>query len=137
MSQTIENLHEKNRIRYTIKSSILDGAEDNQMDPAYNNKVCFIPFAYHLLPMEGLAKVAAVMRKGERTGRGNDDWRAVGIKEQLNHAMSHIIAYLSGRNKEHHLANAGCRILMALDMDITEKLPNPVPSPGPIRSLDG
>jgi len=108
------------------RGDILDGAEDPRTDPVAQHAIGFIPFAYHLLPVRGVAKVAAVMRCGERKGRSPNEWRTVKVREHLNHAISHILAYLSGRNKEHHLANAGCRILMALDLDRDEVLPSPV-----------
>lgn len=111
--------------------SILQGAEDPREDPMFDNKIGYIPFAYHLLPKEGLAKVAAVMRAGERAGRGPTDWREIPIEEQLNHAMSHIVAYLAGKRGDHHLANAATRVLMALDMDNKEPLPKPKFKPTP------
>ncbi len=102
---------------------ILDGTDDRRTDPKFNHKIGFIPFAYPLVPLRGLAKVAAVMRKGERKDRNG--WEEVPVEEHLNHAISHIIAYLEGRHAEHHLANAGCRVLMALDLDRREVLPCP------------
>lgn len=107
-------------------NSILDGASDRRTDPKHNHNIGFIPFAYHLVPLEGLARVAAVMRKGERKNRNG--WEQVPVEEHINHAISHLIAYLRGRHAEHHLANAGCRVLMALDLDRKEVLPRPSPS---------
>jgi len=104
--------------------NILDGAEDKRTDPKHG---CgYIPFAYHLIPLEGLAKVASVMKAGEDRG---DNWRKMPIEEHLNHAISHIVGYLKGRHADHHLANACCRVLMALDLDEKEVLP--CPSLGP------
>jgi len=105
---------------------IMDGAEDPRMDPVSQCAIGFIPFAYHLVPVRGLAKVAAVMRCGERKGRHPTEWQKVKVREHINHAISHLMAYLTGRHSEHHLANAGCRILMALDLDREEVLPSPV-----------
>ncbi len=105
--------------------NILDGADDGRTDPKFNHKIGFIPFAYHLVPLKGLAKVAAVMRKGERKDRNG--WEGIPVEEHINHAISHLVSYLSGRHADHHLANAGCRILMALDIDNREVLPSPEP----------
>jgi hypothetical protein len=74
----------------------------------------FIPFAYHLLPQRGLAKAAAVMRYGERKGRGGNEWRQVPKEELINHAISHLQAHLAGKHGEPHLAHACCRVLMAV-----------------------
>jgi hypothetical protein len=106
-----------------MPEDILDGTDDRRTDPKFNHKIGFIPFAYQLVPLKGLAKIAAVMRKGERKDRNG--WEEVPVEEHLNHAISHIIAYLEERHAEHHLANAGCRILMALDLDKKEILPRP------------
>ena len=107
------------------RPDILAGAEDKRTDPIYEGNIGYIPFAYHILPIRALAKTAAVMRAGERSGREPDSWRTVPIEEQLNHAISHLMAYLAGRHSEHHLANACCRVMMALDMDTLEALPVP------------
>ena len=103
-----------------IPENILDRADDRRTDPRY--PMGYIPFAYHLVPLEGLAKVAAVMKAGEDRGNG---WKEIPVEEHINHAISHMIAYLEGRHAQHHLANAGCRILMALDLDKKEVLPCP------------
>jgi len=95
---------------------VMDGAEDSRTDPRFDDMIGFIPFAYHLLPTDGLAKVAAIMRKGEISGRPSDGWRVVPVEEQINHAISHLTAYLAGRGSD-HLAHAGCRVLMALDLE--------------------
>jgi len=95
-------------------------------DPMFDGKINYLPFSHHLVPQRGLAKVAAVMRCGERSGR--DGWEQVPINEQLNHALAHINMYLAGvgvLDGEPHLAHAGCRILMALDLDWKEVLPKP------------
>lgn len=107
------------------EQDILDGMDDKRKDPKFDGLIGFVPFAFHLVPLKGLAKVAAVMRKGERNLR--DGWREIPTEEHLNHAISHIVAYLAGKHEDHHLANAGCRILMALDLDKKEALPKPRP----------
>lgn len=114
--------------------SIFDGADDKRTDPKFNHKIGFIPFAYHLIPLKGLAKVASVMRKGERKDRNG--WEEVSVEEHINHAISHLISYLAHRHNDHHLANAGCRVLMALDLDRGEIFPCPdIGSPPAIPSV--
>lgn len=115
-------------VRINIRPDILEGAEDKRQDPLVPD-LGYIPFAYHLVPPRGLAKVAAVMRAGERKGRGG--WDHVPIEEHINHAISHLVAYLGKRRGKHHLANAGCRVLMALDLDWEEPLPEPEYDPRP------
>ena len=110
-------------------SSILSWAESPVSDSRYDGNICYIPFAYHLVPVEGLAKMAAVMRKGELVGKPDEGWREVPPMEQVNHAISHLMAYVAGRHEEHHLANAACRALMALDLDRKERHPVAFPKP--------
>lgn len=88
-------------------------------DPRFKGKIGWIPFAFHLVPLIGLAKVAAVMRKGEVSGRG-DNWRSIPVEEHINHAIGHLLSFLDSPTEYHHLSNAGCRILMALDLDDNE-----------------
>ena len=111
------------------RGSILARGEVSTPDIRYGGNICWIPFAYHLLPAEGLAKVAAVMHIGEMKGRPDDGWRKVPIMEHVNHAISHLMSYVAGRHNDHHLANAACRVLMALDMDDKEPLPMAADSP--------
>lgn len=103
------------------KEDIMGWAEGKIPDPEFNGNCNFIPFAFHLVPVRGLAKVAAVMRKGERKGRSG--WGKVPVEEHINHAICHLLAYLAGRRDKPHLANAGCRVLMAADLDSKEVLP--------------
>jgi hypothetical protein len=111
------------------ENTILAMGESPTLDIRYDGNICYIPFAYHLIPIEGIAKTAAVMRRGELAGRPDNGWREVPIKEHINHAISHLLAYVAGRYDESHLANASCRVLMALDMDRLERLPVGYPDP--------
>jgi len=109
----------------TPQEDILARAADKRTDPMHGGRIGYIPFGYHLLPLRGLAKAAAVMRAGERAGRSASEWRSVPVEEHINHAISHLIAYLAGRMDDHHLANAVCRVLMAADLDTREPHPEP------------
>jgi hypothetical protein len=108
-----------------IEADILRHTESDDPDLRFGGNIAFLPFSYRLVPLRGLTKVAGVMREGELKGRANEGWRSAPVEEHLNHAMAHIVAYLEGRHHHHHLANAGCRILMALDMDCREVDPVP------------
>lgn len=105
---------------------IYDAAEDKRPDPRFD--AGFVPFAYHLVPRRGLARVAAVMRAGELKGRCDDGWKGVPVEEHINHAISHLVMYLEKRYNHPHLAHAACQVLMALDLDRVEELEIPEPS---------
>jgi hypothetical protein len=103
-----------------MMGKIHDAAEDERTDPRYPQG--FVPFGYHLVPRLGLARVAATMRAGELKGRAAEDWKEIPVEEHINHAINHLVMYLEGRSEYPHLAHAGCRVLMALDLDQEEKL---------------
>lgn len=103
------------KIRVT---SVLGEAES---EPKPGEKEGRIPFAYHLLPMQGLASVAKVMKAGEEKGRSRD-WEDLSVETHINHAMSHLVAYLGGMDGEDHLAHAGCRVLMAIERAIMDRM---------------
>lgn len=108
---------------------ILEGCEIDHPDPRYNGRIGLIPFAFHLVPLRALAKVAAVMRKGELHGRddnGRDGWKEIPKDEHINHAIGHLLCHLGGRHSHHHLANAACRTLMALEIDTMDPNPDPL-----------
>lgn len=65
-----------------------------------------------------LFSVANVLHEGaERYGRWN--WRRITLNDNLNHALSHIFAYLAGDRQDDHLSHAACRLLFALSLHIT------------------
>lgn len=143
MRDAVENIH-TSTVEFVPKdepfelpiqqSDILAGAEDERTDPLYDGKIGYIPFAYHLVPRRGLAKLAAVMRCGERKGRRDFEWMDVPVEEHINHSISHLIAYMA-RMGGIHLAHAACRILMALDLDGEEDLPSPMYDPSGVDDL--
>jgi len=109
---------------------LTQGTEIDIPDPRYPN-VSWSPFAFHLIPRNGLSKAASIMRSGEVAGREPEGWRNVPVLEHVNHAIGHLLSFLECDGKDPHLAHAACRILMALDLDGSEKIVVPLPSPDP------
>jgi hypothetical protein len=114
-----------------MNDRVRKGFENKDVDWRYGGGIGWIPFAFHLIPRRALALVAGVFRGGELAGRESEGWRCAPVPEHLNHAMSHIVAYLEGYRGDRHLANAACRILIALELDEVEdvRLPAFLPSP--------
>ena len=78
---------------------------------------------YDLVPPHALETIAKVLSAGaEKYDIGNDDlqnrnWHLIPSTDHINHALAHIYTYLSGAiTGEDDMANATCRLMMALEM---------------------
>ena len=75
-----------------------------------------IPYRCDLLPPRAVLSVAGVLHAGAEK-YGIDNWRNIEIRDHVNHALTHLFAYLAGDSTDAHLSHASCRVLMALDME--------------------
>jgi hypothetical protein len=69
---------------------------------------------FDLIPALPLFKVASVLKEGA-TKYGEWNWKKISMVDHINHALSHIYAYLAGDKSDEHLTHAACRILFAID----------------------
>ncbi len=70
---------------------------------------------FDLVPLEGLKAVAEVAAHGA-TKYGVDNWKkGIPTNSMLNHALRHVILFLSGDTTEDHLPHAAWRLLAAID----------------------
>jgi hypothetical protein len=67
-----------------------------------------------LLPPRAVLAVARVMHEGA-VKYGDSNWFTIPVASHLNHAVRHVLLYLSGDRQEKHLEHAACRALMALE----------------------
>lgn len=67
------------------------------------------------LTMFALAEVCAY--GAEKYGAFN--WRRIDIESNLNHALTHIYAFLAGDTQDDHLQHAFCRLHFALSLHLT------------------
>lgn len=84
------------------------------------------PYAFHLVDAKALFSVAKVLSEGAEK-YGEDNWRLIPVKDNLNHALQHIYAYLAGDTQDEHLAHAAFRTLFALAIELDpdgERKPN-------------
>lgn len=84
-----------------------------------------MPYAFawlDALAMFALAKV--VMYGGQKYGFNN--WRKVDTLTHLNHALTHIYAWLAGDRQDDHLEHAFCRLMMAVATARDENTPKMV-----------
>jgi hypothetical protein len=74
------------------------------------------------LPMQALLHLSHLLKKGADRHKDEDPenpkWMATPTREHLNRALTHIFSFLSGNKQEDHLANAACRLLFALQVDL-------------------
>ena len=85
--------------------------------------------ALELYPTLALLEQARVLGHSEKSGRyGSQDWLTNETRShtrELGAALRHINAHLAGVDRDHdsglyHLAHAGCRVAIALEMLIRE-----------------
>ena len=68
---------------------------------------------FDLIPPEAMFKIAEILHEGAQK-YGEENWRGLNYRTNLNHALQHIYGHLAGDKTEDHLAHAACRILFAL-----------------------
>lgn len=78
-------------------------------------KQCATAYRVDLLPPLATLAVGAVLQEGAEK-YGEENWRGIPVKENINHALIHLFAYLGGDKQEPHLDHAACRILFALEL---------------------
>jgi len=70
-------------------------------------------FAFTELDASAMFRLANILYTGrEKYGKGN--WRKISVDDHLDHAMTHIFAYLSGNKEDDHLGHAFCRLMFAV-----------------------
>lgn len=98
--------------------------EMSYMTPLHTNvaggKQSHVARDYTLIPQEALASLARVMYNGALK-YNKDNWKLIHKRDHLNHALNHINLYLAGNTSEDHLAHATARLMMALELDLTEE----------------
>src|SRR4051812_9165295 len=75
------------------------------------------PYRCDLLPPLAVLAVAKVLAHGAAK-YGPHNWHAIPVADHINHAMTHVYAWLAGDKSDDHLGHAACRIVMALDQEL-------------------
>ena len=69
-------------------------------------------YRFDLIDAPTLFKVARVLATGaEKYGENN--WKMIDAESHINHAISHLYAFLAGDQSDEHLTNAICRVIFA------------------------
>jgi len=90
------------------------GADAPTTVNAHGGKQSASPYRSDLLPPHALLAVAAVLKHGADK-YGENNWHAIPVADNLNHALTHLYAYAAGDGSDDHLEHAATRILFALD----------------------
>lgn len=72
------------------------------------------PYRCDLLPSTALLKIANVLKQGAKK-YGENNWRRITQKEHLNHAITHLLAFMAGDRQDDHVSHAACRALFAME----------------------
>lgn len=81
---------------------------------AAGGKQSAMPYRPALLPPRAILTVAGVLAEGAAK-YGDDNWRKIAQKDNLDHALTHIFAHLAGDRSDDHLSHAACRVLFAME----------------------
>jgi hypothetical protein len=73
---------------------------------------------FDLIPPVAMFELAKIMEHGARRYAPNN-WRKIPIDDHVNHALSHLFAYLAGDRQDDHLGHALARMAMAVEMQNT------------------
>lgn len=76
-----------------------------------------LPYRADLFPPAAFLAVCRVL-KGGADKYGPDNWRRVTVAEHLNHAITHLFAFLAGDGQDDHLEHAACRVAMGLEIKL-------------------
>jgi 5'(3')-deoxyribonucleotidase len=71
-----------------------------------------LPYRFDLVDPTVLFALAEILATGAAK-YGEWNWRRIGVNDNLNHALSHIYAYLAGDHQDDHLGHAFCRLMFA------------------------
>lgn len=84
---------------------------------AAGGKQSHCPYRVDLFPPRAALAVSAVLKHGADK-YGENNWHLITVGENLNHALTHIFAFLAGDGSDDHLEHAACRVLFALDQKL-------------------
>jgi hypothetical protein len=90
---------------------------------AAGGKQSATPYRCDLVPPAAYLRVAAILAEGARK-YGDENWRNISFRDHINHALSHVAAYLAADRSDDHIGHAMCRMMFAFEtMDPDEDFP--------------
>lgn len=91
-------------------------ASDEKVSNELGGKQSKLEYRFDLIDTIAIFQLANVLHRGE-VEYGKDNWRKIDTESHLNHALSHIYAYLAGDTQDNHLSHAFCRLMMSIGVE--------------------
>ena len=109
------------------------------------------PYRMEALMPNAILEVGKVRREGHDIhGYPDDNYKLIPKQEHVGRALGHLFKWLAGDTTNDHLSHAACRVLMALEEELTEEktlkcaddiiaieLPTDIDKPGKFQTADG
>lgn len=93
-------------------------SEDTETNLA-GGKQSYTPARFDLIPPEAMAQMAMVLKHGADK-YGEENWRLIGTKDHVNHALQHLFHHLQSGELE-DLTHALCRVAFAVETFISDR----------------
>ena len=103
-------------IKVTENKKINGVAEEEMTTNSQGGRQSKLDYRFDLIDTKAIFALANVLHTGE-VRYGKDNWRKIDTESHLNHALSHIYAYLAGDTQDSHMGHAFCRLMMAIGVE--------------------
>jgi len=94
----------ESRNLFKLKPIINGVNSEEKVSNELGGKQSKLEYRFDLIDPKSLFALANVLHTGEQE-YGKDNWRNIDTESHLNHAISHIYAYLAGDKQDDHLSH--------------------------------
>lgn len=70
-------------------------------------------YRFDTIDPKSMFVMARILDRGGKK-YGDDNWRSISVRDNINHALAHLEAHLAGDDSDDHLGDAFCRTMFAL-----------------------